>query len=834
MKNFFSKKKNTNQNDNNLDGLNTPTNIDVSTRFKDNLDSPTQTSDTESDFNFGETKLNFSNDNTDFERHTEETLSSTSLETFDTSNISSKVKNNTDTPTNAGNFDFSNLNLGETLSKSTNDDSTNSMSIDQDTNTFNSKSKSKSRSSALDMDMLFNSGLNTQKSFGNKEETSSSDWLANIKVLPIALITLSLFGGSVFSYIKYEDKKDVQIQTVDHISNLEELFIKSQKDISTLKTSTQLSFDNLSKHKESISAILNVLGNGGVIDKKIAIAPLPSKSLEQLKIVSDNWNESLKSFNASLENKDNILKAKETINTLSRKTPELLKSSSSFFISLQSINPKLANDFNLSINRVVTEINTIALTTVVDKKQTEILVNDVKFINQTVTEIKKGHPELSDVIKNFELAFNQHSKLNEANVKALSSIADLKQLEDSLMTHIDNALQVSYELEKTFVGSEFAKGTGALDESLEFVAIGLLIAGLLSIAFIMAVFYARSEKIARLAEALRKNQTNETSVTELLAQIQPLDDGDFTRPIFVEDKFLSNISKRIDRTRLQFADIARTIKQSSNKVLLSADKTDKTSEELLKISATQFDKLQESINSIGEITNSMDEIAQTAWIAQDESARSYDESQKGEELVSQSIEKMNEIRITIQESSKKIKKLGESAQSITEVTGLIKDISKQINILALNAAIQAASSGESGREFTVVAQEVQRLADDSEEATKKIEELINDIQSDTATAIASMEKTTQEVVLGSQLTEKAGVALKEIHTLSKSTSEQIQSASTKLEEKSTDMAKLTIAMQDLQKISDASKQAINITTTEVEALKTISVELEDTVGRFKI
>ena len=195
---------------------------------------------------------------------------------------------------------------------------------------------------------------------------------------------------------------------------------------------------------------------------------------------------------------------------------------------------------------------------------------------------------------------------------------------------------------------------------------------------------------------------------------------------------------------------------------------------------------------------------------------------------------MDEIRNTIQESSKKIKKLGESAQSITEVTGLIQDITKQINVLALNAAIQAASSGESGREFTIVAQEVQRLAFDSESATKKIAEIISEIQSDTAVAVSSMEKTTQEVVIGAQLTDKAGDALKEIEKLADSVANRVADAADQLSQKSSDMATVAIEMKDLQVITENSGNIIKLAASQVEALKVISEKLELSVNSYKV
>src|SRR5215467_12234501 len=162
------------------------------------------------------------------------------------------------------------------------------------------------------------------------------------------------------------------------------------------------------------------------------------------------------------------------------------------------------------------------------------------------------------------------------------------------------------------------------------------------------------------------------------------------------------------------------------------------------------------------MARAMNEMSESALQSASVARQSLAAAQKGTQAVQNSISGMNEIREQIQETSKRIKRLGESSQEIGEIVELISDITEQTNVLALNAAIQAASAGEAGRGFTVVAEEVQRLAERSAEATKQIGAIVKTIQTDTQDAVSAMEKSTQGVVEGAELLDAPGRALQAI------------------------------------------------------------------------
>ena len=195
---------------------------------------------------------------------------------------------------------------------------------------------------------------------------------------------------------------------------------------------------------------------------------------------------------------------------------------------------------------------------------------------------------------------------------------------------------------------------------------------------------------------------------------------------------------------------------------------------------------------------------------------------------------MDNIREQIQETSKRIKRLGESSQEIGNIVELIEDIADQTNILALNAAMQAAAAGESGRGFAVVADEVQRLAERSANATKQIDALVKTIQADTNEAVNSMEASTTEVVGGAKLAEDAGEALQRIEQVSQEIAKATESMTEHLQQQSRDVGSINDTMSVIQQITSQTSEGTEQTTQSIETLAQMAEQLRQTVARFKL
>jgi twitching motility protein PilJ len=209
-------------------------------------------------------------------------------------------------------------------------------------------------------------------------------------------------------------------------------------------------------------------------------------------------------------------------------------------------------------------------------------------------------------------------------------------------------------------------------------------------------------------------------------------------------------------------------------------------------------------------------------------------AQQGILAVQNTMEGMTRIRDQVQETAKRIKRLGESSQEIGDIVQLIGDIADRTSILALNASIQAAMAGDAGQGFAVVAEEVERLAERSTEATKQIDTLIRTIQNETNEAVAAMESTTNEVVEGSLLAEEAGQALSEIGTVSGRLQELIQSISMASQQQARGSEELAHSMVEIAEVTQQTAVGTKQAAVSINTLATLADELRASVSAFKL
>jgi twitching motility protein PilJ len=338
----------------------------------------------------------------------------------------------------------------------------------------------------------------------------------------------------------------------------------------------------------------------------------------------------------------------------------------------------------------------------------------------------------------------------------------------------------------------------------------------------------------RFASSTELNQRNQEAIMRLLDEMGSLAEGDLTVKTTVSEDITGAIADSVNYAIDELRSLVTTINETSEQVSSSAQESQTTARNLADAAQQQARQISSATSAINQIVSSMDNVSRDSAESADVAERSVKIASRGAEVVRETISGMDSIRDQIQETSKRIKRLGESSQEIGSIVELINDIAEQTNILALNAAIQAASAGEAGRGFAVVADEVQRLAERSTSATKRIETLVQAIQSDTNEAVNSMEQTTAEVVAGARLAEDAGSALGDIERVSHDLSALIQTISTAAREQSAAATDISVSMNAIQEITSQTSQGASQTADSIGTLAQLASDLRRSVAHFKL
>ena len=468
---------------------------------------------------------------------------------------------------------------------------------------------------------------------------------------------------------------------------------------------------------------------------------------------------------------------------------------------------------------------------------TDALSRDSTRFNQVLKGFQDGDSGLGITKLNGAgavAALNQVSKINVDAQQALGNIlksakqfAEVqdaeKQISDGSAQLLTNAQDLyssfnSLSLRRLFPSTYVAIGSGAI------ALFGL----------IMLALKIYNDQRVRFRKTQEDSQRNQEAIMRLLNETGSLAEGDLTVRATVTEDITGAIADSINLAVEELRSLVTTINETAVQVAAASQETQATAMHLAEAAEHQAQQINTASDKISEMAASIDEVSKNSATSADVAQRSVQIAAKGADVVRQTIQGMDSIRDQIQETSKRIKRLGESSQEIGSIVELINDISEQTNILALNAAIQAASAGEAGRGFAVVADEVQRLAERASNATKRIETLVQTIQSDTNEAVNSMEQTTAEVVAGARLAEDAGSALGDIERVSHDLSALIQNISAAARQQSAAATDISQSMNAIQEITSQTSQGASQTADSIGYLAQLASDLRRSVAHFKL
>ncbi len=285
---------------------------------------------------------------------------------------------------------------------------------------------------------------------------------------------------------------------------------------------------------------------------------------------------------------------------------------------------------------------------------------------------------------------------------------------------------------------------------------------------------------------------------------------------------------------VQMSGVIFGIKESANHLAAASNELSSTFKNIEEGANRQTEQTVQVATAMEEMSATVIEVAKNAQQASDSTSATQSTAEGGGDIVRDTIVAMKEVSESTTITADMIEKLGHSSEEIGSIVSVINDIADQTNLLALNAAIEAARAGEQGRGFAVVADEVRKLAERTTTATKEISAMIGSIQAETTTAVQAMGEGTQKVENGVKLANDTDTALNQIVTGVQSVSDMVRQIATSTEEQSATTDEITRSMDEITEVSRSSAASISEVTNTTVELAELSTELKGLVSKFTI
>lgn len=282
------------------------------------------------------------------------------------------------------------------------------------------------------------------------------------------------------------------------------------------------------------------------------------------------------------------------------------------------------------------------------------------------------------------------------------------------------------------------------------------------------------ERVATLAKSEKEHKQLNHSIIELLKAVGGLSQKDLTVKVPVSEDVTGAVSDGLNLLTTEISDVLKEVNTISARVNKAANEVKTQADTVMTFARSGGEEINATLKELDNSVNATNEIAEISQLTNKASEKAMQTTETALHTVTNTVDSINQIRDIIRETEKRIKRLGERSQEISGVVGIINEIAERTHVLALNAGMQAASAGEAGRGFMVVANEVQRLAESSREATGQISTLVKNIQVDTSDTVNTMNNVITQVVEGTRLAQEAGERMQESRESTEELVSQVQ------------------------------------------------------------
>ena len=600
-------------------------------------------------------------------------------------------------------------------------------------------------------------------------------------------------------------------------------------------------FEGIKDSRDRFRANLDVLMKGGTV-RGTSVDATNNEALQTaLADVNGRWERVEKNATAVMENQTALLSLGKGLDGINQGNSALLELAQQASAQVAARGGSLrevdfTNQLAVLSQRIAKNANALVSSDEIDPEVAFLLGKDTGTFRDILNGLLKGSEPLRLAGVRAEDARSTLTELQKRFVVYEAGVNAILQNMQRLVVAKQAARGINVDSEPllastTKLSEEYDTQSTARNLTL-WPAILLSLIALVSLIALGKVYVDDTRVKASGSE--NENKRNQEAILRLLNEMGNLADGDLTVQASVTEDVTGAIADSINFTIEELRTLVKGINSATDQVAKATTDAQSISNRLYEASQRQNREIQQASASVLQMAQSINEVSQTAAQSARVAQQSLAAAEKGGQAVHNQISGMNEIRTQIQDTAKRIKRLGESSLEIGEIVELISDITEQTNVLALNAAIQAASAGEAGRGFTVVAEEVQRLAERSGEATKQIEAIVKTIQADTQDAVAAMEKSTVGVVEGTKLSDAAGQALDEIRRVSRELAELIGGISAQTQKQSASVSDVTRGMQGILKITEETTEGTKQTNVSIGQLTKLAAELRSSVAGFKV
>ncbi|MEH1857534.1 MAG: methyl-accepting chemotaxis protein [Nostoc sp.] len=348
------------------------------------------------------------------------------------------------------------------------------------------------------------------------------------------------------------------------------------------------------------------------------------------------------------------------------------------------------------------------------------------------------------------------------------------------------------------------------------------------------IFTTTSEAQRKADEQEEAKENLQRQVIRLLDDVEGAARGDLTVQAEVTADVLGAVADAFNLTIQNLRDIVQQVKVAAKDVTKGATNSETFARALSSDALRQAEELAVTLNSVQVMTDSIQRVAEAAREAETVARDASTIALKGGEAVENTVAGILEIRETVAETTRKVKRLAESSQEISKIVALISQIASRTNLLALNASIEAARAGEAGRGFAIVADEVRQLADKSAKSLKEIEQIVMQIQSETGSVMTAMEEGTQQVIKGTKLAEDAKRSLENIIQVANRIDILVRSITSDTVEQTETSRAVAHVMQSVELTAQETSQEAQRVSGALQHLVGVSRDLIASVERFRV